>query len=171
DFVEKNRQGEQVSLSVFPVRREELFAYDVVLFGDVNPSLLGSNAMANLVDFVKVRGGGVIFFAGPEYMPLAYRDTPLAELMPIDLATAALPAPDTLEKEFRVEPTELGLTKPQMQLGDTIGQTDEIWHSLPGIRWLLEVQHLRAAAQVLAQHPIRVTAEGQKLPVVIYQIV
>jgi hypothetical protein len=170
EFVERNRQGEQVSLPVFPVRREVLFEYDVVLFGDVNPSLLGPDALANLVDFVKERGGGIIFFAGPEHTPLAYRDTPLAELIPIDPATATLPPPDSLEQEFRVEPTELGLSKPQMQLGDSLAETNEIWRTLPGIRWLLEAQNLRPAAQVLAEHPTRMTAEGRKMPVILYQI-
>ena len=36
----------------FPVRREELFAYDVVIFGDVNPSLLSAAALQSLADFV-----------------------------------------------------------------------------------------------------------------------
>jgi hypothetical protein len=170
DFVEKNRQGEQVSLPVFPVRREELFAYDVVLFGDVNPSLLGANSIAQLVDFVKEKGGGIIFFAGPEHTPLAYRDTPMAELIPFDLATATLPAAESLEAEFHIEPTELGLTKPQMQLGDSLADTAAVWQNLPPIRWLLESQSLRPAAQVLAQHPSRLTADGRKMPVFVYQI-
>jgi hypothetical protein len=170
EFVEKNRQGEQVSLPAFPVRREDLFAYDVVLFGDVNPSLLGAGAAANLVDFVRERGGGIIIFAGPNHMPLAYRDTPLAELMPIDPAQAALPVGDSLQNEFRVEPTDIGLTKPQMQLGDSLADTAEMWSKLPTIRWLLETQDLRPAAQVLAQHPTRQTADGRKMPVFLYQI-
>jgi hypothetical protein len=170
EFVERNRQGDQVSLPVFPVRREDLFAYDVVLFGDVNPSLLGPDALANLRDFVTERGGGIIFFAGPEYTPLAYRDTPLAELFPIDPASAVLPPPESLEQEFRVEPTELGLRKPQMQLGDSPTETSEVWRTLPAIRWLLDVQTLRPAAQVLAEHPTRATADGRKAPVLIYQI-
>jgi hypothetical protein len=170
EFVEKKKAGEQVSLGVFPVRREELFAYDVVLFGDVNPALLSANAIPHLVDFVKEKGGGIIFFAGPDYTPLAYRDTPLAEILPIDLATAAPPAADSLEKEFRVEPTDLGLAKPQMQLGDSLAETAEIWQKLPGIRWLLEIQALRPTAQVLAEHPTRLTTEGRKLPVLLFQI-
>jgi len=170
DFVEKNRQGEQVSLGVFPVNREELFVYDVVLFGDVNPSLLSANAIANLVDFVKEKGGGAIFFSGPEHTPLAYRNTPLAEILPIDLTSATLPAPDLLEKEFRVEPTDLGMAKPQMQLGDSLAETAEIWRSLPGIRWLLEIQTLRPAAQVLAEHPTRLTTDGRKMPILLFQI-
>jgi hypothetical protein len=170
EFVERNRQGEQVSLPVFPVSRESLFAYDVVLFGDVDPSLLGAGAITNLVDFVTERGGGIIFFAGPEHTPLAYRGTPLAEIMPIDPATAALPPPDSLEKDFRIEPTELGLTKPQMQLGDSLAETVDIWRTLPGLRWVLETQSLRPAAQVLAEHATRLMADGRKLPVLIYQI-
>jgi hypothetical protein len=170
EFVERNRQGEQVSLPVFPLNREDLFSYDVVLFGDVDPSLLGPSAITNLVDFVKERGGGIIFFAGPQHTPLAYRGTPLAEILPIDPATAALPPPDSLENDFRIEPTELGLTKPQMQLGDSPAETAEIWRTLPGIRWLLETQSLRPAAQVLAVHPTRVMADGRKMPVFVYQI-
>jgi hypothetical protein len=171
EFVEKNRQGDVVSLPVFPVSRDELFAYDVVLFGDVNPALLGPNAQANLVNFVRERGGGVIFFAGPEHTPLAYRGLPLADLMPIDPVSAALPPPDSLEQEFQVEPTELGLTRPQMQLGDSMTETSQIWRALPPIRWLLDTQSLRPAAQVLAEHPTRVTADGRKMPVFLYQIV
>ena len=170
EFVERNRQGEQVSLPVFPVRREDLFAYDVVLFGDVDPSLLGPGALDNLVDFVTERGGGIIFFAGPEHTPLAYRGTPLAAIMPIDPATAALPPPESLEKDLRIEPTELGLTKPQMQIGDSLVETGEIWRTLPGIRWVLETQTLRPAAQVLAEHPTRLMADGRKMPVFVYQI-
>ena len=107
----------------------------------------------------------------PHIRRLAYRDTPLAEIMPIDPATAALPPPESLEKDFRIEPTELGLTKPQMQLGDSLADTGEIWRTLPGLRWVLETQSLRPAAQVLAEHPARLTADGRKLPVFIYQIV
>ncbi len=46
--------------------------------------------------------------------------------MPIDPRSAVLPGADSLEQEFRVEPTELGLSKPQMQLGDSLAETAEI---------------------------------------------
>ena len=141
EFVEKNKAGDQVSLGVFPVRREELFAYDVVLFGDVNPALLSANAIPHLVDFVKEKGGAIIFFAGPEHTPLAYRDTPLGRASSDRSSHGRAAAADSLDKEFRVEPTDLGLAKPQMQLGDSLAETAEIWRKLPGIRWLLETQH------------------------------
>ena len=47
---------DQTALRVFPVRREELFAFDVVIFGDVNPSFLSASVLANLHDFVEKEG-------------------------------------------------------------------------------------------------------------------
>ncbi len=59
------------ALRVFPVRRDELFSYDVIIFGDVNPAFLSASAMQNLADFVTEKGGGVVFIAGPQFTPLA----------------------------------------------------------------------------------------------------
>ncbi len=172
DFVERTKQGERMSLSTFPVRREELFEYDVILFGDVNPALLSASALQNVTDFVKEKGGGIIFVAGPEHMPLAYRNTPLAEIIPIDLTTATVPDGRTpLVEGFRVEPTDAGLAKPQMQLGDSLAETGEIWQQrLDKLYWLLEIGRLKPVAQSLAEHPHRVSADGRKLPIFIYAI-
>ncbi len=169
-FVDEDRRGERASLATFPIRREELFEYDVVIFGDVDPSLLGADAIRNLSEFVMEKGGGMIIFAGSEHTPLAYRNTPLAELIPIDLATAALPLPDSLAKSGRIEPTDIGLSKPQMQLADTLTDTTSTWRDLPGIYWLLETQQIKPAAQVLAEHESRFTADGRKMPVFVYRI-
>src|SRR5690606_20319758 len=68
---------DSTALRVFPVRREELYEFDVVIFGDVNPTYLSTNVMANLHDFVEEKGGGVAFIAGPRFMPLSYGGTPV----------------------------------------------------------------------------------------------
>ena len=75
----ENAREDAAAQSVFPVRREDLFAYDVLVFGDVNPNFLSPSAMEHVVEFVTDRGGGAIFLAGPSFTPLAYRDTPLAK--------------------------------------------------------------------------------------------
>jgi uncharacterized membrane protein len=169
-FVDEDRRGERASLPTFPVRREELFDYDVVIFGDVNPTLLGADAINHLREFVMEKGGGLIMFAGSQHTPLAYRNTPLAELIPVELSSAALPPLDALSKPGRVEPTDVGLSKPQMQLGDSPVETADIWRKLPGIFWCLETQNLKPAAQVLAEHESRLTTDGRKLPVFVYRI-
>jgi len=153
------------ALSVFPVRKEDLFAYDVLILGDVNPAFLSPSVMQNISDFVENKGGGLALLSGPAYMPLAYRGTPLAPLIPIDINSARIPDQEQLKEGFRVRPTDLGLTSPQMQLGDTLAETSRIWQNLPEMYWLLEAPTLKPAARVLGEHPTRLSPDGRKLPV------
>jgi hypothetical protein len=168
------------ALSVFPVRRDKLseeddgalFFYDCILFGDVNPAFLSSVVMKNLSDFVQEQGRGIVFIAGPLHTPLAYRDTPLASLFPLDLSSAPPAQAATATTEaINIRPTDLGLVSPHMQLGDTADQTREVWSNLPGVYWTHEVPALRPAARVLAEHPTKLNADGQRLPIFTMQYV
>ena len=159
--------ADKTALAVFPVRREDLFAYDVVIFGDVNPALLSTTALSNLSDFVVQKGGGLVMIAGPAYDPLAYRGTPLASLVPVDLATALAPDPRrAITEGFTMRPTTEGLNEPNMQLGDTPAETVQIWQKLPPLYWLLEAQ-AKESAEVLAEHPTRRGPDGRPLPVIL----
>src|SRR5688572_9545487 len=163
---------DQSALRVFPVRRDELFSYDVILFGDVNPAFLSGSAMQNLADFVTEKGGGVVFIAGRQFTPFAYRDTPLEPLLPVDVAKATMPPPtETVTESFAIRPTDLGLASPQMQLGDTTDQTEQIWRKLPCVYWFVETPTLKPAARVLAEHPTRAGPEGKPLPIFTLQYV
>jgi hypothetical protein len=166
-------EADQYALRVFPLRREELFQYDVILFGDVNPSFLSASAVGHLAEFVTEKGGGIVFIAGPLYTPLAYRDTRLGDLLPIELDAAVAPEPGVpLVEGFRAVPTDLGLASPSMQLGDNPHETEQIWSNLPAeLYWLLETPRLKRGARVLAEHPSRRTAEGRPLPVFTLQYV
>jgi hypothetical protein len=161
---------DESALRVFPVRREDLFGYDVIIFGDVNPTFLSAAEQKNLADFVTEKGGGLLLVAGPEYMPQAYRGSPLESLMPIDAGSVRMP-PEVVSESFAVVPTDLGLASPHMQLGDSTDQTDQMWRDLPGLYWLLEAPELKPAARVLAEHPTAVSAEGRKLPIFVMQYV
>ncbi|HEV2969909.1 MAG TPA: hypothetical protein VGY55_07960 [Pirellulales bacterium] len=158
---------DKTALPVFPVRREDLFAYDAVIFGDVNPALLSNAAMSSLSEFVLQKGGGLVFIAGPSYDPMALRGTPLANLLPIDLATVVVPdSRQPIADGFVVQPTADGLNYPNMQLGDTPAETRQIWQTLPPVYWLLEAQK-KETAEVLAEHPTLRTADGRKAPVIL----
>lgn len=163
-------ETDRTALRVFPVRRDELFNYDVVLFGDVNPAFLSTGAMENLADFVKEKGGGLLFFSGPMYTPLSYRGTPLADLFPIDLNAATAPPPgQPLTEGFGIQLTELGMASPHMQLGDSPRETESMYRNLPPMYWLLEAHHLKPAARVLAEHPVKIGSNGRKLPIISLQ--
>ena len=107
-----------------------------------------------------------MLIAGPSYMPAAYRDTPLARLLPFAAESVRYPDPAAVLSEgFVVQPTELGLASPAMQLGDTPEETQAIWRHLPPLYWLLEVPELKPGVRVLAEHPTRVGPDGRHLPV------
>ena len=131
--------ADKAALPVFPVRRDDLFQYDVVIFGDVNPALLGSAALANLADFVVQKGGGLVMIAGPQLQSAA------------NIATRRWRrwCPSTRPRRWRPiranrsttvsssgRPRK-GLNSPNMQLGDTPAETVQIWQSLPPVYWLL----------------------------------
>ncbi len=157
---------------VFPVSRDELFEYDVLIFGDVDPSLLSRSVQENIAAFVEQRGGGMVVLAGPRHTPLAYRDTPLARLMPIDLETVSMPPADALlQQPIRVQPTRLISASPPLQLEQTIADSMRIWRELPPIYWMLDAPDLRPGARVLAVAPTRTSVSGEELPVIAMQFV
>ncbi len=165
-------EQDKTALRHFPARREELFEYDVLVFGDVNPSFLSASVMQNIADFVTEKGGGVIFVAGPLFTPTAYRDSPLDGLFPVDLSAAASPESAAgVADAYVIEPTELGLASAPMQLGDTPEESRRIWRTLPGLYWLLDVPRARPGAIVLAQHSSRLAVDGTPLPIFCMQYV
>jgi len=69
-------------------------------------------------------------------MPAAFRNTPLARLMPFDIAKVRYPNENGNENKNLadgcvIQPTELGLADPAMQLGDTPEETAKILENLP----------------------------------------
>jgi hypothetical protein len=165
--------ADEAALRLFPVRKEELFSYDVLIFGDVDPRRLSRSALAGVRSFIEEQGGGAVFIAGPRFLPWQYRDIPeVSALLPFDLASAEVPDPrEVIEEGFTVAPTPLGLASPQLELGDTPAESESIWPNLPPLYWLLEIAEPKPAARVLAEHPTRLGRTGQKLPVILLHFV
>ncbi|NQT37387.1 MAG: hypothetical protein HQ581_07865, partial [Planctomycetes bacterium] len=163
---------DDAALGGFPVRKDDLFSYDVIIFGDADPSLLSNAMLENIAEFVDspAKGGGLVFIAGPRFNPLAYRGTPLEKLLPIDLTGAGYPEPgQPLTEGFVVRPTEAGLAIGPMQLGDTPRETRDIWPRLAPLYWMLEAPELKDGARVLAVHPRRLGHDGRPLAVICMQ--
>jgi hypothetical protein len=92
-------------------------------------------------------------------------------LLPIDLrGSTELPRPP-LTESFLVEPTEIGLATPALELGDTAEETRRTWQELPGFYWLYPAAQLRPGARVLAEHPTKLAEDGRRLPVFALQYV
>jgi uncharacterized membrane protein len=83
-------------LQRFPAKAEELAAFDVLLLGDVDPRQFTDAQLAMIADFVR-KGGGLGVAAGPRYTPSAYRKSPLAELLPVNVEKVE---PDGKDAQF-----------------------------------------------------------------------
>ncbi len=167
-------EQDATALRGFPVRREEVFAYDVIILGDVDPSLLNPAMLQNVADFVTQpgKGGALVCIAGPRYMPLAFRGTVLDDLLPVRASTVRIPANQTpLTAQIRVVPSELGLVSPGMQLGDSPAESSDIWNRLPGVYWTVDAPDLKPGARVLASRSDAVGPDGTPLPVFVLQYV
>ena len=146
-------------LTRFPDTEEELFKYDVIIFGDVGPEDISEDrrrtqATLELVRRFVENGGGFAMIAGDLYAPRAYKDTPIEDLIPVEISTDAL-APRSSGEGFRPRLTELGRIDPIMQLEEDPKANLELWNDprrLPNMYWFSPVKKARPGARVLAVH-------------------
>ncbi len=147
----------------FPARKEDLFRYDVVIFGDVDWHRLDEDkdrareALANLKRFVE-EGGGFIMVAGPYDSPRSYRNTPVADILPVVISreeeSRTLQDPTV---SFPLKLTAEGRRSPIMQLDPDREVSRRIWEEDGFSRqfWYYPVERAKTTARVLAVHPGR----------------
>ena len=167
-FAAQDRTAEALG-GRFPISRDQLFEYDIVIFGDVDAGFLSSVALENLREFVRDHGGGLVLVAGPLHNPISYRGTPLESLVPVDISRVALPQAGNAMPEFRPRltiPARKGTTL--FRFGDTEQESLDIWQQLPPLRWMIEAPALRPGATALVVHPRRTGDEG-RLPLIVRQ--
>lgn len=147
-------EQDKTALRNFPIGRDDLMEYDVVLLGDVDPRLLPESIWTNLRAFVAETGGGLLLEAGPKFLPQFLQDNvDAAVLLPIELRTAKPEsnAADDSAPGFAVQPTALGLENPAVQLADTPTENAKTWSSLAPLYWAYSPAVAKPAAQVLAE--------------------
>ncbi|TWT33563.1 hypothetical protein KOR34_33950 [Posidoniimonas corsicana] len=161
--------SDQTAIQRFPLRRRDLDQYDVVVLLDVDPQLLPRSVWSELAGFVSEDGGGLVMVAGTRYLPWAYRRyEDFQSLSPTRLDTAPL-ASRTPPDQYLLRPTPLGMQSSSFQLGDNPRDSQSIWRRLTALNWAADLGEPKPAAQVLAVHPSRTTAEGRPLPLVATQ--
>jgi hypothetical protein len=156
DFAAQDRSA----VAEFPSRKE-LFAYDVVILGDVDPQQPGvdqkmTEHLKDLADFVRERGGGLLVVAGERSMPQAYKDSPLKDVLPIDVTGdpgAEARAAEDIAEGYRLELTPAGRMHPMFRFSPDEHESDEIWSKLREMYWYADGYQAKRAAEVLAVHP------------------
>lgn len=115
--------GELAESAQLPVELDGWSRYRVVILGDLLASQLPEASQRSLREYVSQRGGTVVLIAGPEGMPQAFSDTPLAELLPV-VATSA----SERDAAYSVIPTAEGRMSSAVQVSDDLSTTDRVWN-------------------------------------------
>lgn len=154
------------ALEAFPATREELYdRFDVMILGDIDPEhpLLGEKHLQWLADFVREKGGGLLLECGSRYMPAAYTRTPLAPVLPADVAPGEMNS--TVRPEgYRPRLTAIGRSHPVLRFATDEADNIEAWAKLQPIFWAVSGLRPRPAAEVLATLPVESgSAEGPPL--------
>jgi hypothetical protein len=148
----------------FPTR-EELGQYDVVILGDVDPksAKLGERNLKYLADFVR-DGGGLLAMAGPRWNPRAFRDTPLAAVLPVEVLDVPPRDEDRLLADgYRLERTAAGRLHPILRFHPEEAENTAIWtRQLAELLWWAEGYRVKPGAEVLAVHPGRSAADPHR---------
>ena len=166
DFTAEDR----TALDHFPVQRDELFRYDVILIGDIDPSTLSPIVLKNLQDYVRDAGGGLVLMAGPRHNPMTFQGTPLETLLPVDLENASyppkgIPIPNGFHPELTIE----GRTSNAVfRFEDTEPESLKVWSDLPDWYWYVRTPLLKPGAVVFVNHPFQ-NGEDGLLPLISMQ--
>ncbi len=179
DADEQHFLQDRTVLSGLPTRQELYENYDVVILGDVDPRGQLANSDANLemlADFVRERGGGLLMIAGRQFAPNAYKDTPLADLLPIRFdvqngAPGTLPDPD---QTYHPQLTSIGQSHPLFRFAPDAAKNASIWNRLEPMVWFASGYRRKLSAEVLVTHPTRPAELGseektQQTPSVTFQ--
>ncbi len=147
----------------FPETRDELYRYDVVIFGDVDPTgdWLSPAQATMLVEFVSDHGGGFCLVAGERFAPHRFRGTPLEKLIPVRIdpdfgGRSDLILPDTFAPVLTAEASHARCFRfdhdPQV--------SRQLFETLPGIYWVANTLGPRPGAESLLEHPTKKNANG-----------
>ena len=145
----------------FPATRSALFDYDVVVLGDVAWTSLGDTTdeaterLKDLRDFVEA-GGGLLVLAGEFHMPLDYRRTPIAELLPVVVDADEVSRTRGRDSEsFNLALTAEGRESPILRVHDDARRSRALWEETQPWKqwWYFPARRLASGARALAVHP------------------
>jgi hypothetical protein len=147
----------------------DLFLYDVVILRDVARSAFRSGgdttepALANLVQFVTKRGGGLIVTGGQDvYRAGGYETSQLAEILPFDLSDQ-ISGQAQFEGLFYVSIPKPALQHPLLKLLPEEGENRERLQALRQLDGSNNVGRFKPLATPLMTRTVQVKGAGEKL--------
>ena len=155
----------------YPSKRSELYAYDGVIFGNVEAGFFTREQLELTNDFIATRGGGLLVLGARSFDRQGLAGTALEEALPIDLtdrrsqislASAEMPIVDPNTPALTTD----GAMHPATRLAVSPDDNRTKWSKLPPLASVAHVGGTRPGAQVLA---VALTAGGTPQPLIAAQ--
>ena len=142
-------QSSSEYIAKFPEDREEAFAYDLVILGDVDSSFFSVEAFQRLEELIKERGGSLLMLCGARFAPSSYAGTPVERMLPVRFDPDA-PWEDIDESIYPVLTPE-GRSSLVMTLETNRQENDLVWSRVAPLYRVPPLLAPRPGATVLAE--------------------
>ena len=138
----EHAEQDRVMESTFPVQKEDLFAYDVIMLGGLKPDDLDRDQQRWVAEFVEEKGGGLVLIAGADhesgFQHLPWRDTPLRPLIPFEINDKAVGSSGDDKKAsagngsptYQPRPTSAGWLRPCLRFLADQQENEALWPKL-----------------------------------------
>jgi hypothetical protein len=130
----------------FPADRRSLFNYDVIVLGELPVELLGDAEKKWLVDFVSIRGGGMIFIDGPRQTLQSWAQGSLGALIPVHWTSG-----EGLRDIAAIEPTDIGQRRAAISIASSPAENLAAWRGLAPPHWTAAATLIEGAGETLVE--------------------
>jgi hypothetical protein len=132
----------------FPVRKDQIDNYDVIILGDLGPQDVGPGVVNLLREAVESEGLSIILIGGPQKNPQAWKGSAFEAMFPIAIERASFAPPlRWQERGFQPRPTIAGLqTTPAFRWGDDQPGSSSYWDELSPWYRFQAYPHLKPGA-------------------------
>jgi uncharacterized membrane protein len=154
-FVQAGGNRVKSLVNGYPATRAELFAYDGIIFGNIEADFFTREQLALTADFVANRGGGLLVLGARSFDRQGLVGTPLEDVLPVDLTDRRGSVLRTSNSIVEATPNTVtltadGLAHPATRLAASVDESRKRWSDLPALASVSQVGGPRPGAQVLA---------------------
>jgi uncharacterized membrane protein len=155
-FVQAAAGRTSALMTGFPLRREDLYAYDALIVANVEGDFFTRAQLAMTADFVAERGGGLLVLGGRSLTSRGLIGTALEEALPVELTdrrgsiiVASLAGRDAAAHN-KLAVTPEGESHPIMRIAGSREDSLKAWSALPPLAASARLGGPRPGASVLA---------------------
>ena len=153
----------------FPTDKAELFKFKAMILGSVEASFFTFDQLRMISDFVSQRGGGFLMLGGRNsFGQGGYANTPIEDMLPVQLGQSARGSPDFSELEYKVRLTSYGSQHPITRLSLSADDNRKRWDAAPALVGFNPTAGPKPGATVLAQGSMPDT-KGQSPVILAFQ--